>query len=207
MTKAPSSGPGRPKSPQKREAILKAAQQMFLERGFDGTSMDRIAALAGVSKLTVYNHFVDKERLFHAAVEQRCREQLPDDLFAPLPGASLEHDLREIGLRFQALMESPDAIALQRMMLADARNAEHLGPIFWNAGPARVIAGVEAYLRAAVARGELDIDDVPEAAAQFLTLLKGDSIARMTCGKGFSQRAGAAQVDSVVRMFLRAYRK
>ena len=198
---------GRPKSEHKRIAILKAAQRLFLELGFEGASMDAIAALAQVSKLTVYNHFTDKERLFQAAVEQRCREQLPDDLFAPLQGGDIERDLREIATRFQALMDSADSIALHRMMLGDARNAERLGELFWNAGPARIIAGLEAFLRAAVARGDLDIEDTHEAAMQLLHLLKGESLACLLCGPAAgAHMSGHAHVDSVVRMFLRAYR-
>ncbi len=205
--KKTTAGPGRPKSAQKRAAILKAAQRLFLELGFEGASMDKIAALAGVSKLTVYNHFTDKDRLFQAAVEQRCREQLPDDLFAPLQGGEIERDLREIGARFQALMDSPDSIALHRMMFGDARNAEHLGALFWNAGPARIIASLETFLRTATARGDLDMDDPHEAAMQFLHLLKGESLVHMICGQPASLRADSARhLDSVVRMFLRAYR-
>ena len=62
-------GPGRPKDPSKRQAILDAARQMFTAQGFDGASMDQIAAEAGVSKLTVYSHFGDKETLFGEVVK------------------------------------------------------------------------------------------------------------------------------------------
>ena len=59
---------------------------MFTAHGFDGVSMDQIAAEAGVSKLTVYSHFGDKETLFAAAVQRQCEEQLPTALFARRPG-------------------------------------------------------------------------------------------------------------------------
>ncbi|MBX9764445.1 MAG: TetR/AcrR family transcriptional regulator, partial [Pseudomonadaceae bacterium] len=73
----PPSGPGRPKDLVKRKAILEAAKSLFLSRGYDGSSMDVIAAEAGVSKLTVYSHFTDKETLFAEAVKSKCEEQLP----------------------------------------------------------------------------------------------------------------------------------
>ena len=57
----PAGGPGRPKDPAKRLAILEAAKRLFMQNGYDGSSMDAIAAEAGVSKLTVYSHFTDKE--------------------------------------------------------------------------------------------------------------------------------------------------
>ena len=53
---------------QKRETIISAAIQIFIEEGFDNASMDRIAERANASKRTVYNHFPSKEELFHAAI-------------------------------------------------------------------------------------------------------------------------------------------
>ena len=88
----PSTGPGRPKDQAKRLAILEAAKTLFMRNGYEGSSMDAIAAEAGVSKLTVYNHFTDKETLFSAAVKSKCEEQLPE-LFFDLPdGASWLYD-------------------------------------------------------------------------------------------------------------------
>ncbi len=58
---AKAAGPGRPKDLGKRAAILEAAKVLFIEQGYTGVSMDAIAAQAGVSKLTVYSHFGDKE--------------------------------------------------------------------------------------------------------------------------------------------------
>ena len=57
-------------SPDKAAAILAGGMQEFLAHGFAGTSMDRVAAAAGVSKATVYSHFQDKEGLFIALIEQ-----------------------------------------------------------------------------------------------------------------------------------------
>jgi TetR/AcrR family transcriptional repressor of mexJK operon len=73
-------GPGRP-GPGKARRNPAGRQQLFTTQGFDGTSMDAIAGLAGVSKLTVYSHYRDKERLFVAAVECVCQEQMPAEIF------------------------------------------------------------------------------------------------------------------------------
>lgn len=66
-------GPGRPKDLAKRQAILDAAKILFLSHGYANTSMDAVASEAGVSKLTVYSHFNDKETLFSAAVVANAR--------------------------------------------------------------------------------------------------------------------------------------
>ena len=63
-----SAAPGRPKDPGKGAAILDTAKRLFLALGYEGVSMDQIAADAGVSKLTVYSHFGDKDALFAEAV-------------------------------------------------------------------------------------------------------------------------------------------
>ena len=64
--------PGRPKDLAKGAAILEAAKRMFTLHGYERVSMDQIAAEAGVSKLTVYSHFGDKDALFAAAVKSHC---------------------------------------------------------------------------------------------------------------------------------------
>ena len=60
---------------EKAAAILAGAMQEFLAHGYAATSMDRVAAAAGVSKATVYNHFQDKEGLFTALIRQLAQEK------------------------------------------------------------------------------------------------------------------------------------
>ena len=199
-------GPGRPKDPEKRAAILDAAKRLFPLHGFDGTSMDALAAEAGVSKLTLYSHFRDKDALFIEAVKQKCQEQMPDEAFDVPPGGPVRAALQRIGLQFHALVSSEDAVNLQRMMLADPRNAPKLGKLFYEAGPARVIEGFRQFLDRAVAAGALEIDDTAEAARHFLCLLKGEVNMRMLCGPEFCTHADdpEAHVAAVVDFFLRA---
>ena len=199
--------PGRPKDPEKRAAILDAAKRLFPVQGFDGTSMDAIAAEAGVSKLTVYSHFRDKDALFIEAVKQKCQEQMPDEAFAVPVRGPLREVLLRIGLQFHALVSSEDAVNLQRMMLADPRNAPKLGKLFYEAGPQRVIEGFRQFLDRAVAAGALEIADTREAAGHFLCLLKGEVNMRMLCGPEFCTHGDdpEAHVASVVDFFLRAH--
>src|SRR5687767_15441054 len=105
-----STGPGRPKDLGKRAAILEAAKRMFTQLGYDGVSMDQIAAEAGVSKLTVYSHFGDKETLFSEAISAKCEEQLSTGLFALDPAIPLRERLLQIGRGFFALITSTEEI-------------------------------------------------------------------------------------------------
>src|SRR5690606_23092320 len=136
-------GPGRPKDPAKREAILAAAQVLFLSNGYESSSMDAIAAEAGVSKLTLYSHFGDKEALFCAAVKATCETRLPRRLFQLADGASIEQVLLEITRAFHALVNSPESIGLHRVMVTMATQNPELVRLFFDAGPQQLLHDLE----------------------------------------------------------------
>lgn len=199
-------GPGRPKDLGKRAAILEAAKDLFVEQGYTGVSMDSIASRAGVSKLTVYSHFGDKEALFTEAVKSKCEEMLPDTLFvAPQPGPVREQ-LMGIGMAFFQMITSDAAVSVQRVMMAPDTD-ERLRTMFWQAGPQRTNEALAEFLRARVTAGELDIADLATAAQQFLTLVKGELHTHMMCGCPTTpgDEDGRRHVAASVDFFLRAY--
>lgn len=214
-TKPKPAAPGRPKDPEKRAALVEAAGQLFCQHGFEAVSLDAIAQVAGVSKLTIYSHFGDKEGLFTAAVEARCEDQLPHKLFefhAELPVAEA---LKLIGLGFVDLVYSDDAVQLMRMMAAQAAQAgatttpasTRLAQLYFQAGPKRALEEMEGFLAIARERGDLAIDDLRLAAAQFFVLLKGLQHFRILLGlePAPPPAARAAHVERCVAMFLRAH--
>jgi TetR/AcrR family transcriptional repressor of mexJK operon len=200
-------GPGRPKDLEKRAAILQAAKRLFTTQGFDGTSMDAIASAAGVSKLTVYSHFQDKERLFVAAVECVCQEQMPAEIFMADLKGPIRKQLLTIARAFFALVTSEEAIAVHRTIVANAQQSPKLGRLFWEAGPKRTQEAFEMFLRAEVEGGKLDIADTHRATIQFFCLLKGECHARMEfgCGEPLTAREIDDHINASVDMFLRAY--
>lgn len=199
--------PGRPKDLGKRAAILEAAKRLFSDQGFNGASMDQIAAEAGVSKLTVYSHFGDKEALFSAAVRAKCEELLPDDLFAEELKGPLRAQLMAIANAFFALVSSDEAISTQRMMMALGQADDPLRKLFWEAGPQRTHDAFATFLQSRVEAGELEIADVPRATEQFFSLIKGEIHGRMICGLGALPPRGdvTAHIEATVDMFLRSY--
>lgn len=198
--------PGRPKDLEKRAAILEAGKRLFPKQGFDGTSMDAIAAEAGVSKLTVYSHFNDKETLFKSVIEAKCEEQLPPGLFLPDLEGPIRGQLLTIARAFFALITSEESIALHRMMTSQAQPTK-LAQLFWEAGPKKLQAAFEAFLQAEVDGGQLEIPEVCRATSQFFCLLKGELHARMMCGCSEPLCAQAVEdhIAATVDMFLRAY--
>lgn len=197
--------PGRPKDLGKGAAILEAAKRLFTAQGFDGTSMDQIATEAGVSKLTVYSHFGDKETLFAAAVKAHCEQQLPDTLFEPRPEVPLRERLLQIGRAFFAMISSPEAIAGHRILCTPQMAESPLPQMFWEAGPKRIQDAFAELLRSRVSSGELRIDDVQRAASQFFTLLKGEPHAQLVFGCGCGNGDIEAHLAASVDLFLRAY--
>ncbi len=204
----PSSGPGRPKDLAKRQAILDAAKTLFLRHGYDGSSMDAIAAEAGVSKLTVYSHFTDKETLFSAAVKAKCQEQLPELFFELADGVPVETVLLNIARGFHALINSCESVELHRMMVAMARHNPKLSQMFYQAGPQRLLDEMAGLLGKADRAGKLCIEDPHNAADQFFCLIKGGANFRLLIGCGEPLQGAAAErhIADAVAMFVRAYR-
>jgi TetR/AcrR family transcriptional regulator, mexJK operon transcriptional repressor len=201
-------GPGRPKDLEKRAAILEAAKNLFPQRGFEGVSMDAIASEAGVSKLTVYSHFKDKETLFSEAVKCRCEQQLPHDLFEVRPGKGPIRDaLLKIAQGFSQLCTSSEAIDLYRMMSARVQSDPQLAQLFYEAGPRRTLAEFEAFLRQADAAGALAVADPVRAAQHFFAMLKGDMHTRLVVGfcEAIDDDERRAHIESVVDLFVRAH--
>lgn len=200
------STPGRPKDLGKGAAILEAAKHLFTAQGFEGVSMDQIAAAAGVSKLTVYSHFGDKETLFAAAVKSHCEQRLPDTLFAAAPHAPLRDRLLQIARAFFAMVSAPEAIAGHRILCTPQMAGSPLPQLFWEAGPKRIQAAFAELLARRAAAGELDVPDAALASAQFFALLKGEPHAQLLFGCCTVRPGGIEpHLAAAVDMFLRAY--
>ncbi len=200
-------GPGRPKDQAKRQAILDAAKALFVRNGYASTSMDAVAAEAGVSKLTVYSHFNDKETLFTSAVVARCEEQMPElfiQLNRDLPAKAL---LLNVARGFQVLINSPESIELHRLMVTLGTQDPKLSQIFFEAGPQRILQETERLLRRLEQSGQLKFDSPRTAAEHFLSLIKGVCNFRLLvgCGERPDEASAEAHVQEVVGLFMRAY--
>lgn len=195
--------PGRPKDPEKRAAILAAAQTLFPSKGYDAVSMDAIAQAAGVSKLTLYSHFTDKDTLFGAAVEEFCEHQLPHQAFELHPELSLYEALLHIAKGFLELTMDECAIQLFRIMAAQAAQNTKLAEIFFQVGPRRTLKDMEMFLNQRCESGDLDIPNPGKAAEHFFVMLKGVRHMRALVGVAplpdpEERRAHAEEVVSVL---------
>jgi TetR/AcrR family transcriptional repressor of mexJK operon len=199
------------RSARKRKAILDAATEAFLEHGYLGTSMDEIAAAAGVSKQTVYKHFSDKRSLFAEMVAlavDESRDPVEAELATLKPGDDLADDLRRLARRqLEAILE-PRLLALRRLVIAEAERFPELGRVFYERGFGRSSAQVAEALARLAEAGALQIDDPQLAAAHlsWLTLSAPVNRAMVLGTKGIPpKREIDRYIDSGVNVFLAAY--
>ena len=165
---------GRDEAGGKAEAVLAAAERAFLAAGFGAVSMDAIAREAGVSKATVYAHYGGKEELFGAVVAHLSRRRFHGFSVEALDPVTIEASLTTIAQRFLDLVLSPEAIALNRIIIAEVTRFPVLGEVFWAAGPERTRVQIEAFLRRAAEAGSLAVPDARLAAEQFTALARGE---------------------------------
>ncbi|GLQ98383.1 TetR/AcrR family transcriptional regulator [Dyella mobilis] len=203
-------GPGRPKDMEKRAAILEAAKALFIRNAFAGTSMDAIAAEAGVSKLTVYSHFGDKDNLFREVIRARVQDLLPEETYGFDPQADIGDTLHRIAQVHARLDCDPETVGTFRAILSDCRQGNpRYGKLMWEEGPMRSRGLLERLLQQAVDAHKLQIEDVPRAAVQFISLIKGDMMMRRMFGCAECVQTYAREIEENARagvtMFLRAY--
>ncbi|MEV0802369.1 TetR/AcrR family transcriptional regulator [Kribbella sp. NPDC050281] len=194
MTRAADGGPrkrGRPtesEREQRREEILDAAVRLFLQHGYGGVSLDRLATEAKVTKRTIYSYVGDKTEVFTAAVARLNREVLPEaepvDRQVRTPGANA---LDALAVRLVITLHSDVAVGLHRMVIAEAHQFPDLATGFYAAGPQHYIDALS------------DLVPCPE---ELFTLLLGEPHRRRLLGLDAppSRAQAEAHVNGVLEL-------
>lgn len=162
------------RSDRKRKALLLAATEVFLDKGYDGASMDDVAAKAAVSKPTVYKYFSDKERLF-AEIVRATTGQI-DDLVRLVvetmaDKAGLEPGLTVLARRFITALMQPQVLRLRRLVIANAERFPDVGRSWYEQGFERVLATLATTFQSLADRKVLKLGDPLLAANHFVGLL------------------------------------
>ena len=191
----------------KRSQILAGAARAFAADGYAGASMSRVAREAGVSKGTLYNHFVDKADLFAAWVS----DELARELAHIFDGAERDQDaataLREIGHRMVQMCLSDTAVTIERVVVSEAHAFPNLARAYYQAGPGPGIARMAGFLRRAAQLGTLDVPDAEFAAEQFYHLCQAGLTmhVKLRLIEGPTAEMIERTVDGAVKMFLASY--
>lgn len=196
---------GRPADTAKRDAIVSAARDAFFDRGFAATSIEQIAADAGVSKVTIYNHFGDKRALFAAAVEEQCGIMRQHFTLAQLAKGTLRERLTAIGEAMVAFLSRAEMIQFDRRIAAETEHDPRIGAAFLTAGPHRMKAAFTGFITAMQAAGELEVSDAALAAEQFVSMCKGMGDLDRRYGQPADPAQDRARIAAAVEVFCRAY--
>jgi TetR/AcrR family transcriptional regulator of autoinduction and epiphytic fitness len=200
-----------PRAPQrltdrKREAIVRAAVEEFRSAGYEATSMDRIAAVAGVSKRTVYNHFPSKEELFALILEELWHSSVASVELPYRADQPLEVQLLQLLRQKLDLLGDANFIDLARVAMAEIiHSPERAQAIVCRMGEKE--SGVSAWIRAAIADGRLREVDPEFAGHQLQGLVKSFAFwPQVTMGQAPLAPAERTRVaESAVAMFLGFY--
>jgi TetR/AcrR family transcriptional regulator, mexJK operon transcriptional repressor len=198
------------RSAGKRLAVLDAARAAFLSGGYLGTSMDEIAARAGVSKATVYNHFEDKQSLFTAIVTETVDATTnvnTAEVLALAASGDLAADLRTLAHRQLTRVMQPELLALRRLVIGESARFPGLGRLFYERGAGPTLVALAESFARLDAEGALRISDPALAAAHFNWLIMSSPINRaMLLGETIPPEEELERiVEAGVRVFLAAY--
>lgn len=191
---------------RKRAAIVTAAVTEFRQSGFEATSMDRIAASAGVSKRTVYNHFPSKEALF-AQILQELWDSAVDGMdLSYRPDQPLRPQLLELVWQKLRLLQDPNLLDLARVAIAAAIHSPERARDMVERMSERE-EGLTVWIRAAAADGRLKVTDPQFASMQMQGLIKGFAFwPQVTLGQAPFSRAQQTQIaEGATDMFLAYY--
>lgn len=196
----------------KRDAITRAARIVFGREGYSRSSIDTIAAEAGVSTRTIYNHFDSKEQLFTSLLLESANEvasafidtvarELRDDPSAP------EHELIALGHALAGHhRDFPEHFAMVRQINAEAPHFPEAVIDAWqDAGPRRVHAEISRRLRHHADRGLLRITDADRAALHFIALTNADIVVRSYDPGRLTAEQVTDMIDAGVHAFLNGY--
>lgn len=176
-------------------ALLEDATRLFLADGFGATSIERLARAARVSPKTIYARYGGKAGLFTAVMRRYADRALAPFARLVLSDAAPAEVLRAFGQELLALVLSPDAVALQRAVAAEAARFPEFARAFYEGGPRRGLRMLAGYLRACAEAGRLRVDDPELAAESLASAIQGELVRRAVLnvapppGRG---RAGAA---------------
>lgn len=200
---------GRPKDLEKRQRILESAKQLFLEMGYHGSSMNQIAQNAGVTKLTVYNHFQDKATLFTCAIEDTCEHILstrPRELTADSNFIVVLNEVCELALN---IVNLPEAIKLDLLLLELAAEHSPLVEQFYRASHLKMRQVWEQIFQEAASFGFIQQADPALQTELMVSLLMG--LRHQEVLLGMRERPTAVEQQNIIsfaiELFMLKYAK
>ena len=197
-----------PAKNDKRQAIIEAASEAFLENGYQNTSMETISSKAGVAKQTLYNYFGNKDALFIAVVDQKC--DCGDNATMrsnDIKSENVEEVLKKYAQSKLADLVSSENTAMFRMMISEAIRFPNLGEMFFKAGLEKDRLLLVDFFTLQKQAGNLEVDDPEQAALFFQGALNAYFRPKfIMTGETPSKEAIQQYIDYCIEKFLLLYR-
>jgi AcrR family transcriptional regulator len=200
----PREAPATRRGAARREALLHAAREVFLEKGYVAASVEDVVGRVGGSKATLYSYFGNKEGLFGDLLSTMCDEYV-DTLAIPKEiDGDIERTLNLFGRRMLKLFLDPSQVALYRAIFAELSHFPELAGRLYDRSAVRSRREFGAFLAQQHDAGVLDCPVPLAAAGSFLELVKGEPQRRALLGLGAfdSERQMKQHVANAVDIFL-----
>lgn len=156
----------------RREALLDAARDVFLEHGYSAASVEDVVTRVGGSKASLYQYFGNKEGLFGEMIAGQCKQFLSAVAFPNKLEGDIETTLTELGRRAMKMFLDPKRLAMHRAMIGEAARFPELAERFYESGPKRGIAALSEFFKAQHQSGTLNCPDPELAAIHFMDLVR-----------------------------------
>jgi AcrR family transcriptional regulator len=188
--------------------LIDAATALFLERGFDATTIDAVAEAARVSKLTLYSQYRDKRGLFAAVLRQEIERWLAPLATAaemPVPdrsGESIEKSLVDLGRKLQAVSGEAGAWSVGRILAAQAGNFPELASLANEEGWLKAVATTARLFGRLAAQGLLQVANAEIAAEAYLHIVLGHNMRCAMYGVPINPKGQDKRLRLSIRMLL-----
>jgi AcrR family transcriptional regulator len=203
-------GAGRPTREQaelRRQELLDTALELFLEHGYELTTIDAIAAAVGMTKRTVYARYEDKAALFRAAVQRAVdRWTVPVEALHAAEREDLETTLVGVAEIRLANAMSPAGVRMQRIVNAESYRFPEIFNLAYVQGTRPTIEFLVDLFERRMAAGEVSVEDPEIAAAAFLSMVVGGPARTIWLGGSADQALLERRTRIAVRMFMNGLR-
>jgi TetR/AcrR family transcriptional repressor of mexJK operon len=196
--------PTRAQQEQRHDELLNVALDIFLEKGFEQTTIEEIATKVGMSKRTVYARYADKGALFKAAVKQAIeRYTVPREALEKIASGDLEETLVAIARLRITNVRTPVATKLQRILTTQSYRFPELFNAAFEEGAGPTIGFISDLFVRYSAEGKINVTEPHRAATAFLSLVVGGPARIIVSGNKLDDSAIEKHVRFAVGIFLR----
>ncbi len=187
---------------------MEAATAVFLEKGYAGATLDDVIARSGGSRQTLYTLFGGKAGLFAALVAERSSAIFEPFMNDEINDRPPQEVLPKLGARYLAIILTPEALGMYRIVVAESGARKQIGELFWLSGPGNARVLLTRYFTTQAKRRTLRLDDPERAAREFVGMLLGTL--HLECLLGVRGAPDAAEIEAnvanVVELFLNGCR-